>query len=113
MPDLILALIRTFVTLLVGATLTALVNMARRELGIEIEVDDFTKATIISGITAFVSMLWYATFATLERKWPAFGVFLGWPKPPHYDAVEPTQELPGPRSAAEADRSTYKGEPLP
>lgn len=85
MPDLITGLIRTIATLAVGATLTALANLARRELGVEVHIDDAGKATIISGVTAFVSMLWYAVFATLERKWPAFGIFLGWPKAPHYD----------------------------
>lgn len=113
MPDLIFALIRTFVTLLVGATLTALANIARRELGLELEVDAYTKATLISGITAFVSMLWYAIFATLERRWPAFGVFLGWPKPPHYDHGEPPQELPRPRKSSTPDWRAHGADPLP
>lgn len=125
MPDLITGLIRTLATLLIGATITAVANLARRELGLELTVDDTTKATLISGTTAFVSMLWYAVFATLERRWPAFGVFLGWPKAPHYDVEgevtrrvdeeheQRAQELPSPRSRDQAWRSTRRGDPLP
>lgn len=113
MPPLITALVRTLTSMLLGATLTALANLLRREMGVELVVDDATKATLVAGVTAFVSMLWYATFATLERRWPAFGVFLGWPTMPRYGDEETPQMPAEVRSELEAWRSPRRDDSLP
>lgn len=69
--------IRAIVTILVGAGTTALANWLRTKWGLVLVVDELTKATIISGCTAFASATYYAIVASLERRWPAFGYLLG------------------------------------
>lgn len=100
MTDHVAALIRTVVPIIAGATLTALANFARRELGLDIDVAPETKAAIITTITAIVSGAWYLAFSSLERKWPAFGVFLGLMARPHYGLERPIPAQSQPSSAA-------------
>jgi hypothetical protein len=85
MPDLATGSIRTVTTLVIGAFLTAGVGWLRRETGVELPSDPLTINALSAAVYAFVTALWYVTFASLERRWPPFGVFLGWPKAPHYD----------------------------
>lgn len=85
MPDLATGSIRTVTTLVIGAFLTAGVGWLRRETGLELPSDPLTINALSAAVYAFVTAMWYIVFASLERRWPPFGVFLGWPKAPHYD----------------------------
>lgn len=113
MPDLATGSIRTVTTLVIGVFLTAGVGWVRRETGLELPSDPLTINALSAAVYAFVTALWYVTFASLERRWPPFGVFLGWPKAPHYDVEgEVTrrvdEELHEGQADAEASRNPTK-----
>lgn len=96
MPDLATGSIRTVTTLVIGAFLTAGVDALRRETGIQLPSDPLTINVMSAVVYAFVTALWYLVFASLERRWPIWGVFLGWPKAPHYPDPHTTEiEIPG------------------
>lgn len=114
MPDLATGSIRTVTTLVIGAFLTAGADWVRRKTGVQLPADPITVNAISGAVYAFITAVWYLTFASLERRWPLFGVFLGWPKAPHYDETEePPQELPGPRKASTPDWRSHGADPLP
>lgn len=123
MPDLVTGSIRTVFTLAIGAVLTAGADWVRRETGIELPTDPTSVQITAGAVFAFVTSLWYLVFASLERRWPLFGIFLGWPRAPRYDiegevtrreeAQEPPQELPAPRLDDGASRTTRGADPLP
>lgn len=115
--------IRTVVPLIIGALLTSGANWVRREYGVDLPSDPMTVSAIASSLTAFLGAVWYLVFSSLERRWPVWGVFLGWPKAPRYDvegevtrredAEEPPQGLPAPRRGDSGSRSTPGADPLP
>jgi hypothetical protein len=118
MPDLATGSIRTVVTLAIGACLTAGAEWIRQRTGIALPSDPMSVNVAAGAVYALVTAIWYLVFASLERRWPIFGVFLGWPKAPRYNvedsaAEESPQELPAPRSPRGGTRSTRGADPLP
>lgn len=92
MSDFIIAQIRTYVPLTVGA---AVAWLAARGLHLE--------ATAITGfvtvLTALVTALYYLVVHTAERYVsPKFGWLLGWAKLPVY--VSPNKQMPVPETVA-------------
>lgn len=78
MNDKIVALIRTYVPVAVGAVLTWLA--ARLGVGI----DEQASAGLTTALVALVSAAYYAMARLLEQRWPWLGVLLGAPRQPTY-----------------------------
>lgn len=113
MPDLAIGSIRTVVTLAIGACLTAGAEWVRRRTGIALPSDQTSVQIAAGAVYALVTSVWYLVFASLERRWPAFGVFLGWAKAPNYSPEESPQELPRARKQDDGYRRANESDPLP
>ena len=72
--DLVISVVRTFIPMLAGFLLT----LALRA-GIELD-----SAYAFGLADLIITSLYYIIFRSLETKWPAFGVLLGWKVPPVY-----------------------------
>ena len=112
MPDLATGSIRTVTTLVIGAFLTAGADWVRRRTGVQLPADPATVGAISGAVFTAITALWYLVFASLERRWPAFGIFLGWPKAPHYDVeAEVTKRVDEELVQADAEASEVPMKP--
>lgn len=81
MNNAIVAYIRTGVPILVGYLLTLLAQSTG------VIIDDGSKASLVTGLTALVIAVYYILFHLLEQYVPQLGWFLGYAKSPAYVGV--------------------------
>lgn len=85
MSDFGSSVVRTLVPVIVGAVISALLYLG-------VELDDGTKAALVTVTTGVVTGLWYVIFRFLETKFSdQWGWLLGLAKQPEYPSTPPSE----------------------
>jgi len=95
--------LRTAVPLLVAAIASWLV-------GLGIDVTDELKELISTAIGALIGTIWYVIVRQLEKRWPALGVLIGYPKSPDSYSASPAGELAEAQATAATNAVTDEPE---